>query len=157
MVCTFEKCGVGEGCLWKVCMSPVCLSVCICMFRSMGLYHPLDGITNLKYKLFFSTPNKKISKRKALAFNRGRCCHLAICLRLILFHLVEGSGQDRPCLFVCVSECVKKDWMWDSIKFVWVWVKVCVSLREREREFMCEIESYFMFYLIIQTNYLGFP
>jgi hypothetical protein len=28
---------------------------------------------------------------------------------------------------------------------------------EREREFMCEIESYFMFYLIIQTNYLGFP
>jgi hypothetical protein len=53
----------------------------------MGLYHALDGVTNLKYKLlYFLTPNKKISKRKALAYNRDRCCHLAICLRLILFH-----------------------------------------------------------------------
>jgi hypothetical protein len=53
----------------------------------MGLYHPLDGVTNLKYKLlYFLTPNKKISKRKALAFNWDRCCHLVICLRLILFH-----------------------------------------------------------------------
>jgi hypothetical protein len=31
----------------------------------MGLYHQLDGDTNLKYKLLgFLTPNKKISKRK---------------------------------------------------------------------------------------------
>ncbi len=53
----------------------------------MGLYHPLDGNTNLKYKLLcFLTPNKKISKRKALAFKRDRCCHLALCLRLIIFH-----------------------------------------------------------------------
>ncbi len=52
--------------------------------RSMGLYHPPDGVTNLKYKLlYFLTPIKKNSKRKALAFNRDRCCHLAICLRLI--------------------------------------------------------------------------
>jgi hypothetical protein len=37
----------------------------------MGLYHPLDGNTNLKYKLLcFLTPNKKNSKRKALAYNR---------------------------------------------------------------------------------------
>jgi hypothetical protein len=36
----------------------------------MGLYHLLDSITYLKYKLlYFLTPNKKISKRKALAFN----------------------------------------------------------------------------------------
>ncbi len=36
----------------------------------MGLYHPLDGDTNLKYKLFyFLKPNKNNSKRKALAFN----------------------------------------------------------------------------------------
>jgi hypothetical protein len=56
----------------------------------MGVYHPLDGVTNLKYKLlYFLTPNKKISKRKALAFNRDRCCHLAICLQLILFHLLD--------------------------------------------------------------------
>ncbi len=38
-------------------------------FTEIGLYHPLDGITNLKYKLLcFLTRNKKISKRKALAF-----------------------------------------------------------------------------------------
>jgi hypothetical protein len=53
----------------------------------MGLYHPLDGITNLKYKLLcFLTPNKKNSKRKALFFNRDRCCHLTLCLWLIHFH-----------------------------------------------------------------------
>ncbi len=53
----------------------------------MGLYHPLDVVTNLKYKLLhFLTLHNNISKRKALAFNRDRCCHLVICLRLILFH-----------------------------------------------------------------------
>ncbi len=53
----------------------------------IGLYHPLDGTTNLKYTLLcFLTSNKKISDKKALAFNRDRCCHLAVCLRLILFH-----------------------------------------------------------------------
>jgi hypothetical protein len=47
---------------------------------TMGLYHPLDGDSNLKYKLLgFLTPNKKISKGKALAFNWDRCCHLALC------------------------------------------------------------------------------
>ncbi len=56
----------------------------------IGLYHPLDGITNLKYKLLcFLTPNKKISKRKALAFNWDRCCHLELCLQLILFHYLK--------------------------------------------------------------------
>jgi hypothetical protein len=59
-------------------------------FHPMGLYHPLDGVTNLKYKLlYFLTPNKKISKRKALAFNRDRCCHLALCLWFILFHYID--------------------------------------------------------------------
>ena len=53
----------------------------------MGLYHPLNGDTNCKYKLLcFLTPNKKISNRKALAFNLDRCCHLALCLWLILFY-----------------------------------------------------------------------
>jgi len=56
--------------------------------RIIGLYQPIDGITNLRYKLLcFLTPNKKISKRKALAFNRDRCCHLVPCFRLIHFHL----------------------------------------------------------------------
>jgi len=31
----------------------------------MGLYHPLDGDTNLKYKLLcFLTPNKKIQRER---------------------------------------------------------------------------------------------
>ncbi len=55
--------------------------------QAIGFYHPLDGVTNLKYKLLcFLTPNKKFSK-KALAINQDRCCHLALCLQLILFHL----------------------------------------------------------------------
>ncbi len=54
--------------------------------KPRGLCHPLDSVTNLKYKLlYFLTPNKKKSKRKALAFNWDRCCRLAICLWLILF------------------------------------------------------------------------
>ncbi len=35
----------------------------------MGLYHPLDGDTNLKYKLLcFLTPNKKKFKEKGTSF-----------------------------------------------------------------------------------------
>jgi hypothetical protein len=35
---------------------------------------------------------------KALAFNQDRCCNLAICLQLILFHQgrVTGSGDVLP-------------------------------------------------------------
>ncbi len=51
--------------------------------------------TNLKYKLLcFLTPNKKISKKKALAFDRDRSCHLALCLQLILFHCKWCLGYD---------------------------------------------------------------
>jgi hypothetical protein len=42
--------------------------------KGIGLYHPLDGTINLKYKLYFLAPNK-ISKRKALAFNRDNRGH----------------------------------------------------------------------------------
>ncbi len=50
-----------------------------------GLYRPLGGITNTKYKLLhFLTFFCK--ERKALAFDWDRCCHLALCLLLILFH-----------------------------------------------------------------------
>ena len=56
----------------------------------MGLYHPLDGATNHKHKLLgFLTPNDNNSKRKAPAFNWDRCCHLALCLQLILFHWIK--------------------------------------------------------------------
>jgi hypothetical protein len=35
----------------------------------MGLYHALEGITNLKYKLlYFLTPNKNIFKEKGTSF-----------------------------------------------------------------------------------------
>jgi hypothetical protein len=38
-------------------------------YNTIGLYHPLDGITNLKYKLLcFLTPNKKIYKEKGTSF-----------------------------------------------------------------------------------------
>ncbi len=57
-------------------------------FCPMGLYHLLDGITNLKYKLlYFLTPNITNSKRKALALNRDRCCHLVICLHLLFYFI----------------------------------------------------------------------
>jgi hypothetical protein len=69
----------------------------------MGLYHPIDGVANLKYKLYFLTPDKKKnSERNALAFNWDRCCHLAICLLLISLPLLysgstaaERSTRDR--------------------------------------------------------------
>jgi hypothetical protein len=51
-----------------------------------GALSPTRWRYQSKYKLLgFLTPNRKNSKRKALAFNRDRCCHLALCLRLILF------------------------------------------------------------------------
>ncbi len=62
-----------------------------CSIPIIGLHHSPKGVTNLKYKLLsFLTHNKKISKRKVLAFNRDRCCHLALCLRLIIFHFVNS-------------------------------------------------------------------
>jgi len=36
--------------------------------------------------LYFLTPNKNDFKEKGTSFYRDRCCHLAICLQLILFH-----------------------------------------------------------------------
>ncbi len=54
----------------------------------IGLHHPLDGITNPKYKLlhFIQLTKFYFENKRALAFNREWCCHLATCLRLILFH-----------------------------------------------------------------------
>jgi hypothetical protein len=47
----------------------------------VGLYHPLDGIPNPKYKLLHFLTTKLFRKeKKALAFNWDRCCHLAFCL-----------------------------------------------------------------------------
>jgi hypothetical protein len=62
----------------------------------MGPYDPLDGNTILKFKpLGFLIPNKKNSKRKALAFNQDRCCHAALCLQLILSQLKPEMEATR--------------------------------------------------------------
>jgi hypothetical protein len=58
-------------------------------FRNFSMvHHPQNGITNPKYKLlhFLTTKIKFCKEKKALAFNRDRCCHLVLCSRLILFH-----------------------------------------------------------------------
>ncbi len=53
----------------------------------MRLCHPPDGSTSHKYKLLCFITTKKICKEQnTLAFNRDRCCHLVLCLRLIPFH-----------------------------------------------------------------------
>ncbi len=76
---------------------------------AIGLYHPRDGITNPKYKLLHFLTTKLIWKdRKALAFNRGRYCHLALCLLLILFHWVTKISAEKNVLtsqnlFFCLS------------------------------------------------------
>ncbi len=52
----------------------------------IGLYRPLNGVTNPKYKLLhLLTTRKKCKEKKALAFNWDRCCRLVLCLQLILF------------------------------------------------------------------------
>jgi len=57
----------------------------------IGLYHPLDGVTNPKYKLLhFYTNKNNFCEEKALAFDPDRCCHLGLCLQQILFHLEKG-------------------------------------------------------------------
>ncbi len=70
--------------------------------RKIGLHHSPDGITNPKEKLLRFITTKFFCKEKnALAFNRDRCCHLALCLWLIPFHCNttklrhEKSGQNN--------------------------------------------------------------
>jgi hypothetical protein len=55
--------------------------------KPIGLYHQLDSITNPKYKLLcFLTTKFSGKEKKELAFNGDRCCNLALCLGLSLFH-----------------------------------------------------------------------
>jgi hypothetical protein len=56
----------------------------------IGLHHPLDGVTNPEYKLLHFIQLTKFSckEKKALALNQDSCCHLALCLQLILFHSI---------------------------------------------------------------------
>jgi hypothetical protein len=66
-------------------------------------YHPTDGVKNPKYKVLHFLTTIILSKEKALVFNRDRCCHLVLCLRLILFHIystlpviLRSSVQIQP-------------------------------------------------------------
>jgi hypothetical protein len=71
----------------------------------IGLYHPLDGITNPKYNLLFFLKTIFFCKeKKALAFNQDRCCHLALCLRLILFYWNLGREVGTE---VNINNCCK--------------------------------------------------
>jgi hypothetical protein len=55
--------------------------------QPIRLHHPLDGVTNPVNKLLrFIKITIFCKEKKALAFNWYRCCHLALCLWLILFH-----------------------------------------------------------------------
>jgi len=58
-----------------------------CTMVEPPLFHPADGVANPKYKLLhFFTTIIFFKEKKALAFNWDRCCNLALCLELILFH-----------------------------------------------------------------------
>jgi hypothetical protein len=68
------------------------LNAVIIIISLIGLYHPLDGITNPMYKLLCLLTTKcLLQEKKAIAFNWDRFCHLALCLWLILFHCLSLS------------------------------------------------------------------
>ncbi len=60
-----------------------------------GLYHPPDGVTNPEYKLlrFIQLTKLVCKKKRAPAFNWDRCCHLVLCLQVILFHCTYVSNS----------------------------------------------------------------
>ncbi len=63
----------------------------------MRLCQPPDGNTSPKYKLLCFITTKFFCKenKNALAFNRDRCCHLVLCLRLIPFHQDKSAASFR--------------------------------------------------------------
>jgi hypothetical protein len=79
------------------------------MYILKGLYYPLDGVTNPKYKLLcFLTFKILFSKeKKAVAFNWYRCCHAhpLLCLWLILFHLMAFRNTAIICVKKTMLPC----------------------------------------------------
>jgi hypothetical protein len=70
----------------------------------IGRHHPLDGVTNSKYRLLpFLTKIFFGKTKKALAFNRDRCGHLALCLPLILFILRKTANSQMFKLTYCIQ------------------------------------------------------
>jgi hypothetical protein len=69
--CSYSNNGTAR--IRHQCMKTAVLSWHRCLtnngIQTIGLYHPLDGITILKYKLLcFWTPDKKIFKAKGASF-----------------------------------------------------------------------------------------
>ncbi len=75
---------------------------------SLGLYHPLDGITNHMYMLFhfLTTKNNFCREEKALAFYWQRCCHLGLCLCLILFQWPDPLVWSIQLVFSAQLPCL---------------------------------------------------
>ncbi len=73
--------------------------------KVIGLHHPLDGVTNPEYKLLhFIQLTFFCKKKRALAFNWDRCCHLALCLWLILFLCMESQTSKKiDCLMARIA------------------------------------------------------
>ncbi len=105
------------------------------------LYHAPKGITNPKNKfMHFLTVNFFCKEKKAQAFNRDRCCHLALCLHLILFHwsvkLTPGAiGRIRTHDFGIMSgvfhHCASGFPM--ELKVIIVYYHFYLIMRRRER------------------------
>ncbi len=109
-----------------------------------GLDNPLDGITIPKYKLLhFFTTKKNCKEKKALALNQDRCCHLVLCLQLILFHFItklyifslQVMGQrallSRLCqhhLIVTGFVLTLAPWKWQNIISIEIAIFVVSSL-----------------------------
>ncbi len=74
------------------------LSLPVAHSSPMRLCHPPDGSTSPKYKLLCFITTKKICKEKnALAFNWDRCCHLVLCLQLILTNWFPCHFRYKRC------------------------------------------------------------
>jgi len=85
-----------------------CQTVLYLLICLMRLCQPPDGSTGPKYKLLcFITTNFFCKEKTALAFNRDRCCHLVLCLRLIPFHyLIIGKVTSyRSLSHILFSKC----------------------------------------------------
>jgi hypothetical protein len=65
----------------------------------IGLHSLVDGIINSWYMLLsFITVIFLCKEKKALAFNKDSCCHLALCLGLIILHWVSGNEHFQICV-----------------------------------------------------------
>jgi hypothetical protein len=69
-------------------------SVGVITCNAIGLYRPLDGITNPKYKLLHFLTTNCFCREKALAFNLDRCCYLALYLQLNLSIVYNVSSAN---------------------------------------------------------------